>query len=149
MPAKSKIQDPNPQGKVRSDHCCQERTRRCCGFSKHRGIERYRHFAARRASQACCDSYGRCERCGSPQNGGDHSGTTWIHQSACECRRDRRPFGPTWETDSDEWWRNVEVNLKGPMLCCKAVVTDIIARRNGRIINVASGEGDPHGNGTR
>jgi NAD(P)-dependent dehydrogenase (short-subunit alcohol dehydrogenase family) len=51
------------------------------------------------------------------------------------------PFGPTWETDSDEWWRNVEVNLKGPMLCCKAVVTDMIARRNGRIINVASGAG--------
>jgi NAD(P)-dependent dehydrogenase (short-subunit alcohol dehydrogenase family) len=51
------------------------------------------------------------------------------------------PFGPTWETDADEWWRNVEVNLKGPMLCCKAVVTDMIARRKGRIINVASGAG--------
>lgn len=51
------------------------------------------------------------------------------------------PFGPTWETDSDEWWRNVEVNLKGPMLCCKAVVTEMIARRKGRIINVASGAG--------
>ena len=51
------------------------------------------------------------------------------------------PFGPTWETDSDEWWRNVEVNLKGTMLCCKAVVTDMIARREGRIINVASGAG--------
>jgi len=51
------------------------------------------------------------------------------------------PFGPTWETDSDEWWRNVEVNLKGPMLCCKAVVTGMIARGQGRIINVASGAG--------
>ena len=51
------------------------------------------------------------------------------------------PFGPTWETDSTEWWRNVEVNLKGPMLCCKAVVKSMIARRQGRIINVASGAG--------
>ncbi|HEY3874791.1 MAG TPA: SDR family NAD(P)-dependent oxidoreductase, partial [Candidatus Kapabacteria bacterium] len=25
------------------------------------------------------------------------------------------PFGPTWETDSNDWWHNVEVNLKGPM----------------------------------
>ena len=51
------------------------------------------------------------------------------------------PFGPTWEIDSEEWWRNLEVNLKGVMLCCKAVVTDMIARRQGRIINVASGAG--------
>lgn len=51
------------------------------------------------------------------------------------------PFGPTWETDSEEWWRNVEVNVKGTMLCCKAVVTDMIARRQGRIINLASGAG--------
>lgn len=51
------------------------------------------------------------------------------------------PFGPTWETDSDAWWRNVEVNLRGSMLCCKAVVTGMIERRQGRIINVASGAG--------
>jgi NAD(P)-dependent dehydrogenase (short-subunit alcohol dehydrogenase family) len=24
------------------------------------------------------------------------------------------PFGPTWETNSNGWWRNIEVNLKGP-----------------------------------
>ena len=51
------------------------------------------------------------------------------------------PFGPTWETDSNDWWRNIEVNLKGPMLCCKAVVKGMIDRRQGRIINVASGAG--------
>jgi NAD(P)-dependent dehydrogenase (short-subunit alcohol dehydrogenase family) len=51
------------------------------------------------------------------------------------------PFGPTWETDSNEWWRNIEVNLKGPMLCSKAVVAGMIDRRHGRIINVASGAG--------
>lgn len=51
------------------------------------------------------------------------------------------PFGPTWETSSTEWWRNIEVNLKGPMLCGKAVVKGMIHRQQGRIINVASGAG--------
>ena len=51
------------------------------------------------------------------------------------------PFGPTWLTDSNEWWRNIEVNLKGPMLCSKAVIKGMIERRRGRIINVASGAG--------
>ena len=51
------------------------------------------------------------------------------------------PFGPTWETDSNEWWRNAEVNFKGPMLCCKAAIKGMIDRRKGRIINVASGAG--------
>jgi len=51
------------------------------------------------------------------------------------------PFGPTWETDSNQWWRNVEVNLRGPMLCCQAVIPYMIQRRRGRIINVTSGAG--------
>jgi len=51
------------------------------------------------------------------------------------------PFGPVWENDSAEWWRNIEVNLKGPMLCSKAVVSGMIQRRRGRIINVASAAG--------
>lgn len=51
------------------------------------------------------------------------------------------PYGPTWETDADEWWRNIEVNLRGPLLCCRAVLPGMIQRRSGRIINVASGAG--------
>jgi NAD(P)-dependent dehydrogenase (short-subunit alcohol dehydrogenase family) len=51
------------------------------------------------------------------------------------------PFGPTWETDSSEWWRTVEVNLKGPALCSRAVLPGMIERQRGRIINVASGAG--------
>jgi len=51
------------------------------------------------------------------------------------------PFGPTWETEPADWWRNVEVNLKGPMLCCHAVSGGMRARGSGRIINVASGAG--------
>jgi len=51
------------------------------------------------------------------------------------------PFGPTWEQDADEWWRTVETNLKGPFLCCNAVLPRMIERKQGRIINVASGAG--------
>ena len=51
------------------------------------------------------------------------------------------PYGPFWETAAAEWWRNVEVNLKGPVLCCQAVIKGMIARRCGRIVNVSSGVG--------
>ncbi len=51
------------------------------------------------------------------------------------------PLGPTWETSAGEWWRNLEVNVKGPMLCSHAVLPGMIARGQGRIINVASGAG--------
>jgi len=51
------------------------------------------------------------------------------------------PFGPTWDLDPDAWWRNMEINVKGPMLCCHAVVPGMVQRRRGRIINIASGAG--------
>jgi NAD(P)-dependent dehydrogenase (short-subunit alcohol dehydrogenase family) len=52
-----------------------------------------------------------------------------------------RPFGPTWETDPNEWWNTMEINLKGPLLCCAAVLRGMVERNRGRIINVASGAG--------
>jgi NAD(P)-dependent dehydrogenase (short-subunit alcohol dehydrogenase family) len=51
------------------------------------------------------------------------------------------PIGPTWETDQADWWRCLEVNLRGPMLCSKAVLPGMISRGTGRIVNVASGAG--------
>lgn len=51
------------------------------------------------------------------------------------------PLGPFWETDPEEWWRNQEVNLRGPMLCCREIVPGMIERKSGRIINVVSGAG--------
>jgi NAD(P)-dependent dehydrogenase (short-subunit alcohol dehydrogenase family) len=50
-------------------------------------------------------------------------------------------IGPIWETDPDEWWRTVEVNLRGPMLCASSVLPGMITRRNGRIVNMASAVG--------
>ncbi len=51
------------------------------------------------------------------------------------------PVGPTWEINSNDWWRNIEVNLRGPMLCSNAVIPGMIDRRRGRIVNIASGAG--------
>jgi NAD(P)-dependent dehydrogenase (short-subunit alcohol dehydrogenase family) len=51
------------------------------------------------------------------------------------------PYGPTWESDPAEWWSTLEINLKGPLLCCAAVMRGMIQRKRGRIINVASGAG--------
>jgi NAD(P)-dependent dehydrogenase (short-subunit alcohol dehydrogenase family) len=51
------------------------------------------------------------------------------------------PFGPTWETDPDEWWRCQEINVRGTFLCCHEVLRRMVPRRRGRIVNVSSGVG--------
>ncbi len=51
------------------------------------------------------------------------------------------PLGPFWEANLDEWWRCQEVNLRGPMLCCREFLPGMIARQAGRIINIVSGAG--------
>lgn len=51
------------------------------------------------------------------------------------------PVGADWEVDPDEWWRCVEVIVKGSFLCARAVLPGMIARGQGRIINVASTSG--------
>jgi 3-oxoacyl-[acyl-carrier protein] reductase len=48
-------------------------------------------------------------------------------------------IGPIWEVDPDEWWRVWEVNVRGAMLCARAVLPGMVARRRGRIINLSSG----------
>lgn len=52
-----------------------------------------------------------------------------------------KPFGPFWETDVDEWWRTIEVNVRGVALCTHAVLPGMVARGRGRIVNVSSGAG--------
>jgi NAD(P)-dependent dehydrogenase (short-subunit alcohol dehydrogenase family) len=51
------------------------------------------------------------------------------------------PGGPVWEVDPDRWWHVLDVNLRGPFLCSRAVLPGMIARRQGRIINTASSAG--------
>lgn len=52
-----------------------------------------------------------------------------------------QPLGPFTENSVDDWWRTMEVNVRGPVLCTHAVLPEMIARRRGRVINIASGAG--------
>ena len=49
-----------------------------------------------------------------------------------------RAFGPVAEVDPDDWWREIEVNVRGTFLATRAVLPGMLARRQGRIINMAS-----------
>ena len=48
------------------------------------------------------------------------------------------PLGPMWEADADDWWHTLEVNLRGPYLCSRALLPGMIARHRGRIINLST-----------
>jgi 3-oxoacyl-[acyl-carrier protein] reductase len=50
--------------------------------------------------------------------------------------------GPVWESDPDDWWRDVEVNLRGPLLAFSAVLPAMVARGRGRVVAVGSGLGN-------
>ncbi|MGH9150831.1 MAG: SDR family NAD(P)-dependent oxidoreductase [Acidimicrobiales bacterium] len=51
------------------------------------------------------------------------------------------PIGRAWEVDLDQWWRTVEINLKGVLVCTRLVLSDMIERGGGRVINVTSEAG--------
>jgi NAD(P)-dependent dehydrogenase (short-subunit alcohol dehydrogenase family) len=50
-----------------------------------------------------------------------------------------KPIAPFAQTDVKEWWRGLEVNLLGPIICTRHVLPAMISRRRGRIINISSG----------
>lgn len=39
------------------------------------------------------------------------------------------PLGPIAETDIADWWQALDVNLRGPLLCTRAALRGMIARR--------------------
>jgi 3-oxoacyl-[acyl-carrier protein] reductase len=47
-------------------------------------------------------------------------------------------FEPIAASDSDAWWRTVEVNLKGTYLCSRAVLAHMRDRGSGHIVNILS-----------
>jgi NAD(P)-dependent dehydrogenase (short-subunit alcohol dehydrogenase family) len=51
------------------------------------------------------------------------------------------PIGPAWEVDAVGWWRTMEVNLLGTLHGAQLVLPDMVRRRRGRIINLASQAG--------
>lgn len=46
--------------------------------------------------------------------------------------------GPPWLVDPEDWWSDVEVNLRGSFLCTHAVLQSMIERRAGRIVNLVT-----------
>jgi NAD(P)-dependent dehydrogenase (short-subunit alcohol dehydrogenase family) len=51
------------------------------------------------------------------------------------------PLGSAWELDPDEWWRTIDINLRGTFLIASNVLPGMVARGTGRIVVVASGAG--------
>jgi NAD(P)-dependent dehydrogenase (short-subunit alcohol dehydrogenase family) len=61
-----------------------------------------------------------------------------------------RAFGPIWECDPEVWWQDVEINLRGTFNTCRVAAPAMVARGQGRIVNlVGGGTGNsfPHGSG--
>ena len=48
------------------------------------------------------------------------------------------PIGPFWEIEFDAWWRAVDVNFRGALLCAHAVLPGMVERRRGRIFNLVT-----------
>lgn len=51
------------------------------------------------------------------------------------------PSGNAWDLRPAAWWEAVEVNLGSAYLCTRAVLPEMIARGNGRIVNITSKAG--------
>ena len=47
-------------------------------------------------------------------------------------------FKEEWLTDPDEWWRTIEINLRGPYMFTRRTLPGMIERGRGRIINISS-----------
>jgi len=48
-----------------------------------------------------------------------------------------------WEVDAGAWWEELTVNLRGPMLMCRAVLPHMMKRNAGAVINMSGGTGIP------
>ncbi len=48
-------------------------------------------------------------------------------------------IGAVWEVDDDVWWKDMTNNVLGPMLCCRAVLPNMMERKTGIIINMDGG----------
>ncbi len=49
--------------------------------------------------------------------------------------------GPTWEADPDQWWHDMEVNVRGVFTTLRDVVPNMVERGSGRVIIMSSGMG--------
>jgi NAD(P)-dependent dehydrogenase (short-subunit alcohol dehydrogenase family) len=51
------------------------------------------------------------------------------------------PTGPMWEVDPAEWWRTLEVNLRGAYTLSRIVLPHMVAAKHGRILNISNNAG--------
>jgi len=49
------------------------------------------------------------------------------------------PIGAFWENDIGEWARNIQVNLMGTVICCRAFAPVFMGKKAGKIVNFAGG----------
>jgi NAD(P)-dependent dehydrogenase (short-subunit alcohol dehydrogenase family) len=49
-----------------------------------------------------------------------------------------RALGPIAKIDPDDWWREIEINVRGTFLAVRTVLPGMLTRGHGRIINLAS-----------
>jgi NAD(P)-dependent dehydrogenase (short-subunit alcohol dehydrogenase family) len=49
------------------------------------------------------------------------------------------PIGPIWETDPDNWWKDVEVNLRGSFLSAHGFLPAMVEAGRGRIVLFGGG----------
>lgn len=54
-------------------------------------------------------------------------------------------LGAVWEVDPELWWQDVTVNMRGSMLCCRAVLPHMLERDSGILINMSGGSQIPGG----
>jgi len=47
-------------------------------------------------------------------------------------------YGPCHEVSEEDWELMLNVNLKGPWLCCKYVIPQMMKQKSGKIINISS-----------
>jgi 2-hydroxycyclohexanecarboxyl-CoA dehydrogenase len=50
-------------------------------------------------------------------------------------------IAPFLQTDIDLWDRIIDINLKGPLNCTKAILGGMVERQGGRVVNIASDAG--------
>ena len=55
----------------------------------------------------------------------------------CAARIERQEL-PFWESDLDDAWDVVEVNLRGPMVVTRALLPAMVQRGHGHVVNIAS-----------
>ena len=55
------------------------------------------------------------------------------------CAGIQKPIGPLLENDIERWIENIQINLIGTVICCKAVLPVMIKKGKGNIINFSGG----------